>query len=89
MKNPINRDETAPVPDGSYSLATVAAFTFLAPMISCQPAAPDFRNRKSARAAFWCMALIEVITAVSPVVIARSDPPRRAHTIIANGHLCV
>ena len=52
---------------------------------SCQPAAMSFRNRKSARAAFWCTALIAVITAVNASVIARSDSPRRARTIITDG----
>ena len=51
---------------------------------SCQPAAMSFRNRKSARAAFWCMALIAVITAVNASVIARSDSPRRVRTIITD-----
>ena len=45
----------------------------------------NFRNRKSARAAFWCTALIAVITAVNASVIARSDSPRRARTIITDG----
>ena len=49
----------------------------------------SFRNRKSARAAFWCTALIAVITAVNASVIARSDSPRRARTIITDGSLCV
>ena len=31
------------------------------------------------------MALIEVITAVNPNVTVRSDPPRRARTIITDG----
>ena len=49
----------------------------------------NFRNRKSARAAFWCTALIEVITAVNASVIARSDSPRRSRTIITDGCLSV
>ena len=52
---------------------------------SCRPARLNFRNRKSARAAFWCTALIAVITAVNASVIARSDSPRRARTIITDG----
>ena len=45
----------------------------------------SFRNRKSARAAFWCTALIAVITAVNAVHSQRSYPPRRARTIITDG----
>ena len=45
----------------------------------------SFRNRKSARAAFRCTALIAVITAVNASVIARSDSPLRARTIITVG----
>ena len=47
--------------------------------------AADFRNRKSARTAFLCTALIAVITAVNASVIARSDSTRRARTIITDG----
>ena len=56
---------------------------------SCRPVAMNFRNRKSARAAFWCTALIAVATAVNASVIARSDSPRRARTIITDGSFCV
>ena len=52
---------------------------------SCQPAPMSFRNRKSARAAFWCTALIAVITAVNASVIARSDSPRDVRTITFPG----
>ena len=45
----------------------------------------NFRNRKSARAAFWCTALIAVITAVNASLISRSDSTRRARTIITDG----
>ena len=44
---------------------------------SCRPVAMNFRNRKSARAAFWCTALIAVITAVSQVHSELSDSTRR------------
>ena len=52
---------------------------------SCRPARLDLRNRKSARAAFQCTALIAVITAVNPVQSELSYPPRRARTIITDG----
>ena len=42
-------------------------------------------NRKSARAAFLCTALIAVITAVNPVQSELSYPPRSARTIITDG----
>ena len=51
--------------------------------------AADFRNRKSARAAFWCTALIAVITAVNASLSKRSDSTRRARTIITDGCLGV
>jgi hypothetical protein len=35
------------------------------------------------------MALIDFITAVNPNVIVRSDPPRRARTIITDGERSV
>ena len=41
----------------------------------------NFRNRKRARAAFWCTALIAVITAVNASHSERSDSTRRARTI--------
>ena len=47
--------------------------------------ATHFRNRKSARAACQCTALIAVIAAVNASVIARSDSTRRARTIITDG----
>ena len=49
----------------------------------------NFRNRKRARAAFWCTALIAVITAVNPVQSELSYPPRRSRTIITDGSLSV
>ena len=45
----------------------------------------NFRNRKRARAAFWCTALIAVITAVNASLISHSDSTRRARTIITDG----
>ena len=42
----------------------------------------NFRNRKRARAAFRCTALIAVITAVNASNSERSDSTRRARTII-------
>ena len=42
----------------------------------------ELRNRKRARAAFRCTALIAVITAVNASLISRSDSTRRARTII-------
>ena len=49
----------------------------------------SFRNRKSARAAFRCTALIEVITAVNASHSERSDSTRRARTIFTDGSICV
>ena len=49
----------------------------------------NFRNRKRACAAFWCTALIAVITAVNASLISRSDSTRRARTIITVGTICV
>ena len=51
--------------------------------------AADFRNRKSARAAFLCTALIAVITAVNASNSELSDSTRRARTIITDGCLSV
>ena len=45
----------------------------------------NFRNRKRARAAFWCTALIAVITAVNASNSELSDSTRRARTIITDG----
>ena len=45
----------------------------------------NFRNRKSVCAAFWCTALIAVITAVNAVLPQRSYPLRCARTIITDG----
>ena len=53
----------------------------------------NFRNRKRARAAFWCTALIAVITAVnasnSELSDTGSDSTRRARTIITDGQKSV
>ena len=45
----------------------------------------ELRNRKRARAAFRCTALIAVITAVNASHSERSDSTRRARTIITAG----
>ena len=49
----------------------------------------NFRNRKRARAAFRCTALIAVITAVNASHSERSDSTRRARTIITVGNFHV
>ena len=49
----------------------------------------NFRNRKRARAAFRCTALIAVITAVNASHSERSDSTRRAHTIFTVGTINV
>ena len=49
----------------------------------------NFRNRKRARAAFWCTALIAVITAVNASHSERSDSTRRSRTIFTDGTFCV
>ena len=49
----------------------------------------ELRNRKRARAAFRCTALIAVITAVNASHSERSDSTRRARTIITDGYLYV
>ena len=48
---------------------------------SCRPARLNFRNRKSARGACRCMALIAVITAVNASNSELSDSTRRSRTI--------
>ena len=45
----------------------------------------SFRNRKRARAAFRCTALIAVVTAVNASHSELSDSTRRARTIITDG----